>query len=185
MILLMTTCLTYYRVERYPSLGQYDLKILNATYDRDNGQFACMVKEAGTGKTLHTKSVGLTVLLPPSPPSIHPPSPVAIEGDNSNNNNSNLTSYPFPGKPLNLTCSSSGGSPPPQIRWYRSVQYLVSGVNNSVLLITAMAGMARTRCWRAGWCWAPPGTRPAPAPSPSVRTRTRTARCSGESVDIT
>ena len=55
-----------------------------------------MVQEAGTGKTLHTKAVGLTVLLPPSPPSIHPPSPVAIEGDynnynsNSNNNNINL-----------------------------------------------------------------------------------------------
>ena len=51
-----------------------------------------MVQEAGTGKTLHTKAVGLTVLLPPSPPTIHPPSPVAIEGDNhSNNNNNNLT----------------------------------------------------------------------------------------------
>ena len=23
------------------------------------------------------------------------------------------------GKPLNLTCSSRGGSPPPQIKWYR------------------------------------------------------------------
>ena len=97
-ILIPAVC----RVERYPSLGQYDLKILNATYDRDNGQFACMVKvsrtlyctvllyytvlcvvqEAGTGKTLHTKAVGLTVLLPPSPPTIHPPSPVAIEGEN-------------------------------------------------------------------------------------------------------
>ena len=23
------------------------------------------------------------------------------------------------GKPINLTCSSTGGSPPPQIKWYR------------------------------------------------------------------
>ena len=39
-----------------------------------------MVKEAGTGKTLHTKSIGLTVLLKPSPPRIFPVAPVAIEG---------------------------------------------------------------------------------------------------------
>ena len=39
-----------------------------------------MVKEAGTGKTLHTKSIGLTVLLKPSPPRIFPAAPVAIEG---------------------------------------------------------------------------------------------------------
>ena len=64
-----------------------------------------MVKEAGTGKTLHTKSIGLTVLLQPSSPRISPPSPVATEG-----------------KPLNLTCSSQGGSPPPQIKWYREGQ---------------------------------------------------------------
>ena len=92
----------HFRVERFPSLGQYDLKIINATYNRDNGNFNCMVKEAGTGKTLHTKSIGLTVLLQPSAPRIFPASPVAIEG-----------------KPLNLTCSSTGGSPPPQIKWYR------------------------------------------------------------------
>ena len=69
-----------FRVERFPSLGQYDLKIKNTTYNRDNGNFNCMVKEAGTGKTLHTKSIGLTVLLKPSPPRIFPVAPVAIEG---------------------------------------------------------------------------------------------------------
>ena len=26
------------------------------------------------------------------------------------------------GKPINLTCSSGGGSPPPQIKWYREGQ---------------------------------------------------------------
>ena len=92
-------------MERFPALGQYDLKIKNATYDRDNGFFNCMVKEAGTGKTLHTKSIGLTVLLQPSSPRISPPSPVATEG-----------------KPLNLSCSSRGGSPPPQIKWFREGQ---------------------------------------------------------------
>ena len=69
-----------FRVERFPSHGQYDLKIKNTTYNRDNGNFNCMVKEAGTGKTLHTKSIGLTVLLKPSPPRIFPVAPVAIEG---------------------------------------------------------------------------------------------------------
>jgi len=94
-----------YRVERFPSMGRYDLKIKNTTYNRDNGNFKCMVKEAGTGKTVHTKSIALTVLLKPSPPKISPPAPVATEG-----------------KPINLTCSSSGGSPPPQVRWYREGQ---------------------------------------------------------------
>ena len=28
----------------------------------------------------------------------------------------------IPGKPINLTCSSGGGSPPPQIKWYREGQ---------------------------------------------------------------
>ena len=86
-------------------MGRYDLKIKNTTYNRDNGNFKCMVKEAGTGNTVHTKSIGLTVLLKPSPPKISPPAPLATEG-----------------KPINLTCSSSGGSPPPQVRWYREGQ---------------------------------------------------------------
>ena len=33
------------------------------TYDRDNGSFKCMLKEGGTGRTLYTKTVGLTVLI--------------------------------------------------------------------------------------------------------------------------
>ena len=54
-ILIPAVC----RVERYPSLGQYDLKILNATYDRDNGQFACMVK---VSRTLYCTVLYCTVL---------------------------------------------------------------------------------------------------------------------------
>jgi hypothetical protein len=53
-----------------PDTGTYDLRITNATYDRDNGQFECRVKEGGTGRVLHTKSFDLTVLLPPSPPQV-------------------------------------------------------------------------------------------------------------------
>ena len=44
----------------------------------------------------------LTVLLTPSPPTITPSHPTATEG-----------------RPLNLTCASVGGSPSPQIYWYR------------------------------------------------------------------
>lgn len=93
---------TSYRVERLPTEGRYDLRIRNTTYDRDNGSFKCMLKEGGTGRTLYTRTVGLTVLLKPSPPRITPSSPAATEG-----------------RPTNLTCSSTGGSPPPQVRWYR------------------------------------------------------------------
>jgi hypothetical protein len=86
------------RIERFPSLGRYDLRIQNTTYDRDNGNFRCMVKSSGSGTLLHTKKISLTVLLKPSPPRVLPAAPAATEG-----------------RPLNLTCSSTGGSPPPQV----------------------------------------------------------------------
>ena len=91
-----------FSVDHIPDSGTYDLRITNATYDRDNGQFECRVKEGGTGRVLHTKSFDLTVLLPPTPPQIETSAPSATEG-----------------RPINLTCSSLGGSPPPQIKWYR------------------------------------------------------------------
>ena len=59
------------------------------------------MKEGGTGIELHSKSVAVTVLLKPSAPKINPSLPTATEG-----------------RILNLTCSSIGGSPPPQIYWY-------------------------------------------------------------------
>ena len=83
---------TPYRVDHKPQQGKYDLFITKANYDRDNGQFKCSLKEAGTGIELHSKSVELTVLLKPSPPSISPDNATATEG-----------------KPLNLTCASIGG----------------------------------------------------------------------------
>jgi len=92
-----------YTVEHKTSLGRYDLKIKNATYDRDNGKFECAMKEAGTGSSLHQSVANLVVLLPPSQPTIEPTTPTATEG-----------------RAFNLTCSSLGGSPPPHIYWYKN-----------------------------------------------------------------
>ncbi|ODM93874.1 Hemicentin-2, partial [Orchesella cincta] len=92
-----------YEVDYSPNTGKYDLRIRNSTYDRDNGKFECRIKEKGSGQTLHSKTVQLTVLLPPGPPKITPLEPTATEG-----------------RSLDLTCSSSGGSPDPLIRWYRN-----------------------------------------------------------------
>ena len=44
----------------------------------------------------------LLISFQPSPPTISPANPTATEG-----------------RPFNLTCSSVGGSPPPQIKWYK------------------------------------------------------------------
>ena len=46
--------------------------------------------------------MSITVLVKPGSPTISPRTPVATEG-----------------RPVNLTCSSQGGSPSPQIFWYR------------------------------------------------------------------
>ena len=48
------------RVDNRPSEGVYDLEIEGATYDRDNGQFECRMKEGGSGRELHSKSVTVT-----------------------------------------------------------------------------------------------------------------------------
>ena len=92
----------YCRVEARPGEGRYDLHISHANYDRDNGKFECRVKEDGTGVELYTVTISLTVLLPPGPPAITKSSLEAVEG-----------------QPYSLTCSSRGGSPPPEISWLR------------------------------------------------------------------
>ena len=46
--------------------------------------------------------MSITVLVKPGSPTISPRTPVATEG-----------------RPVNVTCSSQGGSPSPQIFWYR------------------------------------------------------------------
>ncbi|KAE8737392.1 hypothetical protein FOCC_FOCC017145 [Frankliniella occidentalis] len=90
---------TNYRLDFRPDQGRYDLLISNVSYERDNGQFECRVKAPGSGLDLHSQVVALTVLTPPEPPTVQPNSrPVATEG-----------------KPLQLTCSSAGGSPDPII----------------------------------------------------------------------
>ncbi len=91
-----------FSVEHEPELGRYDLRIKNATYERDNGNFECRKVQSGTGKKLHSSTVDLVVLLPPSPPILSPVSPTLTEG-----------------KAFNLSCASIGGSPPPEILWYR------------------------------------------------------------------
>lgn len=91
-----------YTVNFQPDEGRYDLTISRATYERDNGMFECRVKAAGTGDDLHSTSVNLTVLIPPGSPTITPQAPVVTEGEN-----------------VELQCSSRGGSPDPQINWYR------------------------------------------------------------------
>ena len=83
------------------------MRIKSATYERDNGNFECRKVESGTGNKLHSVSVQLVVLLPPGQPSLAPTGQTVTEG-----------------KPLNLTCSSVGGSPPPAITWYRDTEVM-------------------------------------------------------------
>ncbi|CAG0896284.1 unnamed protein product [Darwinula stevensoni] len=92
----------HYRVSFHPEEGRYDLYIEGATYTRDNGRFECKVKERGTGKDLYAKDFHLTVLIPPGPPEFSPRTPLVVEGNS-----------------VELICSSIGGSPDPQIKWYR------------------------------------------------------------------
>ncbi|XP_065215193.1 hemicentin-2 isoform X2 [Planococcus citri] len=99
-----------YKLDFRPELGRYDLLISNASYERDNGKFECRLKAPGSGRDLHSQSFLVTVLTQPGPPRISPsPNPTATEG-----------------KPFELTCSSSGGSPEPVIRWFREGQQEIS-----------------------------------------------------------
>ncbi|KAF2362074.1 Immunoglobulin-like domain [Trinorchestia longiramus] len=92
-----------YRINYVESESRYDLTINRATYDRDNGMFECRSVKEGSGSVLHNTVVNLTVLIPPGSPHVYPQKPKAVEG-----------------KPVELTCSSRGGSPDPQIIWYRT-----------------------------------------------------------------
>jgi echinoid protein len=94
---------TNYRVDYRPERGVYDLRIQNASYERDNGRFECRIKAQGTGADLHQEYYNLTVLTPPQPPRVAPGN-IAVATED---------------KKQELTCSSLGGSPDPTITWYR------------------------------------------------------------------
>ncbi|RZC38352.1 I-set and/or fn3 domain containing protein [Asbolus verrucosus] len=91
------------RLNYHPEKGIYDLLISNASYDRDNGKFECKVKAGGSGENLHVQRYTLTVLTAPQEPAIAPGSQVIVTE----------------GKRQELTCSSVGGSPDPEVKWYR------------------------------------------------------------------
>lgn len=42
--------------------GKYDLMIISAQYERDNGQFECKIKEAGSGLAVQSKAYVVTIL---------------------------------------------------------------------------------------------------------------------------
>ncbi|KAG5872503.1 hypothetical protein JTB14_030866 [Gonioctena quinquepunctata] len=92
-----------YKLNYQVANGIYDLLISNASYDRDNGKFECKVKAGGSGANLHVQRYALTVLTVPQEPAIAPSSYVTVTE----------------GKKQELTCSSIGGSPDPEVKWYR------------------------------------------------------------------
>ncbi|CAH1154135.1 unnamed protein product [Phaedon cochleariae] len=94
---------TNYKLNYQVNNGIYDLLISNASYDRDNGKFECKVKAGGSGANLHVQRYSLTVLTVPQEPGIAPSSYVTVTE----------------GKKQELTCSSVGGSPDPEVKWYR------------------------------------------------------------------
>lgn len=91
--------LSFFRLDFHPERGIYDLQIKNVSYNRDNGRFECRIKAKGTGADVHQEFYNLTVLTPPHPPVISPGS-IAVATED---------------KPMELTCSSIGGSPDPTI----------------------------------------------------------------------
>ncbi|CAH4037827.1 unnamed protein product [Pieris brassicae] len=94
---------TNYKVMYAPSEGRYDLMVSNVSYERDNGRFECRIKAGGSGRTLHSQGHSLVVLTQPQPPLLSPGTHAQAQE----------------GRELNLTCSTTGGSPSPDIKWYR------------------------------------------------------------------
>ncbi|XP_063975679.1 hemicentin-2 isoform X1 [Diachasmimorpha longicaudata] len=91
-----------YRVDMDLAAGRYDLEIHNVSYDANNGKYECRIKKTGSGVNLYHKNVTLTVLRVPGQPSISPTSTPATEG-----------------KSLKLQCNTYGGSPEPEVKWYK------------------------------------------------------------------
>ncbi|XP_022658209.1 protein turtle homolog A-like isoform X3 [Varroa destructor] len=87
----------------------YKLEIDDTRYERDDGVFRCEAREKGTGKIMYAKEHRVTILMAPGEPKIRP-SPLLTEE----------------GKTYNLTCSSVGGSPDPDIMWVKDGQEVPS-----------------------------------------------------------
>ncbi|XP_058789881.1 hemicentin-1 isoform X2 [Phymastichus coffea] len=97
-----TALAPHYRVHMHPDRGEYNLQIRNVSYSRDNGKYECRVKVSGTGENLYHKNITLTVLRAPSAPTIVLGSPIVREEER-----------------LELHCRTNGGSPEPDVKWYR------------------------------------------------------------------
>ncbi|XP_032294081.1 uncharacterized protein fred isoform X2 [Drosophila virilis] len=96
-------CTKNFKLDFRPGRGLYDLQIKNTSYNRDNGRFECRIKAKGTGADVHQEFYNVTVLTAPHPPMVTPGN-IAVATEE---------------KPLELTCSSIGGSPDPTITWFR------------------------------------------------------------------
>ncbi|KAL1139642.1 hypothetical protein AAG570_006620 [Ranatra chinensis] len=104
--MLLNVCFLCFRLDFRPEEGRYDLHISNVSYARDDGKFECRLKVSGTGKDIHSQSYQVTVLTPPGAPRVGPSAnPTATEG-----------------KPFEITCTTRGGSPDPDIKWFRQGQ---------------------------------------------------------------
>jgi echinoid protein len=135
-----TALAPYYRVFMRPEEGRYDLEIRNVSYERDNGKYECRVKVSGTGENLYHKNITLTVLRAPGPPSISPAAAIAKEDQR-----------------LELQCNTSGGSPEPEVRWYRGNSPNVVHTGRNYVLIPSkeddrsiLKCVVRNRAMKAG-----------------------------------
>ncbi|NXI92960.1 ESAM protein, partial [Psophia crepitans] len=88
----------------YPVLTHNISLFINATRERDSGQYMCTVNvvddATGTGKNVGV--INLTVLVPPSPPACQ------------------LHGTPTVGANVTLSCVSGKGKPSPAYRWHRT-----------------------------------------------------------------
>ncbi|XP_054658851.1 endothelial cell-selective adhesion molecule isoform X2 [Grus americana] len=92
----------------YPVLTHNISLFINATRERDSGQYMCTVNvvddATGTGKNVGV--INLTVLVPPAAPACQ------------------LHGTPTVGANVTLSCTSAKGKPPPAYRWQRTAPTL-------------------------------------------------------------
>ncbi|KGL96872.1 Endothelial cell-selective adhesion molecule, partial [Charadrius vociferus] len=88
----------------YPVLTHNISVFINATRERDSGQYMCTVNvvddATSTGKNVGV--INLTVLVPPAVPSCH------------------LHGHPAVGANVTLSCASAKGKPSPTYHWQRT-----------------------------------------------------------------